>query len=162
MHPKESSKKVETVNGSRAIAEKTAPFFSKYYERFKAIVQKRPKLTLVFMLLFASLNFVLMVYLVNRKPAPTLLPKGLNANPFSIPGKNNGASFSIPNYLKISKLKDSLNYIMKKPQLSKKDSLLFIRICEEYSKLDPAFFQEVNKSVHKNLKPSNHETKPHD
>lgn len=147
-------------NGAAYTAQKVVPVYQQINERFKSFVQKRPKKVLAGMLLIATVNFALMVYIVSRKTTTSLIPAGtINSGFQNLPANNGGAAFNISNYLKISKLKDSLDYLIKKPTLTKEDSLLFIRICEEYSKLDPAFFEQVNKSIRKNFKSSNHETK---
>ena len=133
--------------------------YQRTYEQFRHFVQKRPKKVLLGMLLFATLNFGLMLYMINRDPPAPLVPPDIARNSTERGTRPNiGAEFSISNYMKISKLKDSLDYLMKKKSLSGEDSLLFIRICNEYSKLDPDFSQQVNKHINKTPKSKNHET----
>jgi hypothetical protein len=150
MNQKDFFKKVTVKNGAVYAAEKVAPVYSRYNEKIKALAQKNPKRTITAMVVFATLNFLLMVYLVNSRPATALIPKDIGKTiTESNQRKSQAAAFSIPNYIKISKLKDSLDYLIRLPALTKNDSLLFIRICEEYTKLDPTFFKQVEEAIHR-------------
>lgn len=101
-----------------------------------------------------------MVYIVNKKTSSSLIPVGFKNISLFNSNKKGGAEFSIGNFVRINKLKDSLDYLMQKPQLTASDSLLFIRVCEEYSKLDPDFFNQVNKNAIINRKSHNHAKQP--
>lgn len=148
---------------SKAIytAEKVGPLYNRLYERIKYSAEKSPKKTIVGMLLFATLNFLLMIYIVNSRPATSLIPKNIESTVLkSNQRRTSGADFSISNYVKITRLKDSLDYLMKLPALTKSDSLLFIRICDEYTKLDPTFSKQVKNALNKKNN-SNHENDNH-
>lgn len=161
MNRKEYSSNGTIKTTAMITAQKVVPAYNRYYERIKAFAQQRPKKTIAAMLLFATLNFLLMVYVVNSRPATSLIPKNIeSAIMKSNQRKSSGAPFSISNYMKITKLKDSLDYLIKLPSLTKSDSLLFIRICDEYSKLDPAFSKQVKEAIHKKNNP-NHENDNH-
>lgn len=122
-------------------------WLSRYMVKGSAIVMRKPKKAIIGMVAFATFNFALMVFLVNRKPAPSLLPKNSKQQTETV--NQQGVDFSISNYMKIKKLKDSLDYLIKKGTLTKEDSLLFLRIAGEYSRLDPQFGEAVNKALHK-------------
>jgi hypothetical protein len=150
MNQREFSKNGAAKDKAAYAAQKVAPFYSSYFEKLRSHAEKNPKRTIIAMLLFATANFFLMVYLVNSRPSTPLIPKNISSITSNNKGNNyQAAAFSISNYRKISKLKDSLDYLIKLPQLTKNDSLLFIRICDEYSKLDPAFFKSVKQSIDK-------------
>ncbi|HEX8355866.1 MAG TPA: hypothetical protein VF610_00555, partial [Segetibacter sp.] len=149
-------------NGSTYTAEKVAPVYNRYYEKLQLFARKNPRRTATGMLVFASLNFVLMVYMVNRKPAAPLVPKELGKSIAEFNKKESSAApFTISNYMKITKLKDSLDYLIKLPKLTKSDSLLFVRICDEYAKLDPTFFNQVKEAINKKKNNPNHEKDNH-
>lgn len=151
-------KKETVTNGAIYAAQRVAPGYNRYYERIKILAEKSPKKTAILMLLFAFVNVVLMLYIVYTKPPISLIPKNITkAISITNERENNTAAFSLSNYLKISKLKDSLDYLMKLPTLTKSDSLLFIRICDQYTKFDPTFFRQVNEAIHKKHNNSNYE-----
>lgn len=160
MNPKDCSKNGTPLkNGVAYTADKVAPSYNRLYNKVKAFTKKHPKQTVIGMLVLATLNILVMLYVVHSKPPSTLMPKDFKGISNISQPNNSQADFSIPNYLKISKLKDSLDYLMKKSTLTKGDSLLFMRICDEYSKLDPAFFKQVNQALTKKNKNPNNENK---
>src|SRR3954451_17894068 len=102
MNPKDYSKK--RINGYVVASEKM-PSIS-YMKPLKSLVQKNPKTTIPAMLIFATLNFVLMVYVVNSRPAAPLIPKYIGKKTDAQNSHHNNdteASFSFSNYMKISK-----------------------------------------------------------
>jgi len=67
----------------------------------------------------------------------------------------NDFHFSLSQFLEVNRIKDSLEYLMNKEQLSKRDSLLFIRLSEKMSQIDTSFqtIPNSNFSSKKNIEP---------
>ena len=130
-----------------------APVYSKYYTRFKSKMQKRPKKTMAILLFIATANFMILLFVVNHSKKPTI---GLAYQKTKMVLFNNNAdvNFSIPNYFKMKELKDSLELVMHKEKMTKDDTLLLIRIYQQYATIDPDFFKQLNKYT--NEKKSTH------
>ena len=121
-----------------------APLYLKYYARFKNRIQRRPKRTLLILLFIATANFALLLFVVNHSKKPTI---GLayQKTKMALFTSGPGVDFSISNYLKLKDLKDSLEIIMHKQTMTREDTLLFIRIYQQYEKVDPDFSKQLNK-----------------
>lgn len=158
MNPKNYFDRPGIKNGMLKHAEKMSPLYQRYFLWFKGWVQQRPKLILLIMLLIVALNFTVMLYVVNTRKAPSLtegLRKGskMITNPAS--HINGGPEFSLGNYFRISKLKDSLEYYMNKKHKTTEDTLAVIRIFEAYQKMDPALFKVFHENLWQPLDKSN-------
>lgn len=125
-------------------AKTIAPIYYKYYMGFKNRMQKRPRKTLVILLFIATVNFLILLFVVNHSKKPTI---GLAYQKTKMVLFNNGTdiNFSIPNYFKMKDLKDSLELVMHKQKMTKDDTLLLIRIYQQYATIDPDFFKQLNK-----------------
>jgi hypothetical protein len=155
MNQKEFSKNCTSKNGAIYPGKKRSAVYNRFYQSIKALAERNPKITVIAMLAFATINVVIMFYIVNTAPPLPLIPKNIGkAITDNNTGRSEPVSFNFSNFMKISKLKDSMDYLMKQPHLSKKDSLLFIRICDEYAKLDPTFFKQVKEAIHKKNNPN--------
>ena len=55
--------------------------------------------------------------------------------------------FTWDNYSKMNSIKDTLEYLMNKQQLSKEDTLTFMRIADQIEKLDPDFIKKIKQQA---------------
>jgi len=130
--------------------------FSNSVEKLRVFSEQHPKWTIAGMLIFALLNFGLMVYINNREPAKPFLPSILEEGKKAIPlEQGSGPSFSIGNYMQVARLKDSLDMLMAKKTLTHADTLMALRIFEAYSRLDPSFLPQVTNALKSKQKSSN-------
>ena len=101
----------------------------------------------------ATLNFGLLLLIARntRQEAfsySTLHPAGLLRQ-----GGSNAAAtlptipFTIQNFLQIRAIKDSLALLIGKADRSREDTLLFMRILDQYAQLDTAFARELHDGV---------------
>lgn len=148
MYQKDYFKNANSKGHAENSIDKSAPFYKLWSGKLQPLTAKNPKLTIAMMLLFATVNFLIMLYVVNSRPAKSLIPKDIIKN-ISRTEQRQSAPYTIANYMKVSELKDSLDYLMRLPKLTKTDSLLFIKICDEYAKLDPSFSQSLKKVLNK-------------
>ena len=158
MNPKNYFDRPWIKNGMMKHAEKMSPLYLWCYLWFKGQVQQRPKLTLLIMLIIVALNFTIMLYVVNTRKAPSFtegLRKGskMITNPAS--HINGGPEFSLGNYFRISKLKDSLEYYMNKKHKTTEDTLAVIKIFKAYQKMDPTLFKALHENIWQPLDKSN-------
>ena len=123
---------------------KIAPLYLQYYARFKNRMQRRPKKTMLILLSIATANFAILLFIVNHSKKPTI---GLayQKTKMALFTSSPGVDFSISNYMKLKDLKDSLELVMHKQTMTREDTLLFIRIYEQYEKIDPDFSKQLNK-----------------
>ena len=137
-------KKAAFKKGVSESLKMVAPLYLKHYTSFKNHIQRKPKRTLLILLFIATVNFALLLFVVNHSKRPTI---GLayQKTKMALLTNSPGINFSISNYLKLKDLKDSLDMIMHKQNMTKEDTLLFIRICQQYEKVDPDFFKQLNK-----------------
>lgn len=126
-------------------------------KKIKTFSEQHPKQTLVAMMLFALLNFGVMLYLTGRRGAKPFLPSILDSGKKTIPlqqkNGSTGPAFSLGNYMQIARLKDSLDMLMAKKTLTHADTLMALRIFEAYSRLDPSFLPQVTNALKQKGKP---------
>jgi hypothetical protein len=149
MKPKKSFRENEFLAKTAATMEELKPVYQKSYNTFKQVVEKKPYKTLGIMITISVINLSVLLFMSYRSSSVDLGFSKMNfskikSSTLSTPGPTN-VPFTFENYFQIKKLKDSLDYLMSKKPLSKNDTLLFIRICQQYSKLDPQFKQIILK-----------------
>lgn len=149
MKQKKSFRDNEFVAKMAATLEELKPVYQKSYNTFKQFAEKKPYKTLGIMITFSVINLsVLILMSYRRLPVNSGFSKvnftKLKSSALSTPEPTD-VPFTFENYFEMRKLKDSLDYLMSKKPLLKKDTLLFIRICQQYSKLDPHFKLKILK-----------------
>ena len=149
MKQKRYFKDNEFVAKTAATLEELKPVYQKSYNSFKRFAEKKPYKTLGWMITVAVINLSVLIFMSYRKsPADSGFSKmnftKLRSSALSTP-QPTGVPFTFENYFEMKKMKDSLDYLMSKKPLSRNDTLLFIRICQQYSKLDPHFKQKLLK-----------------
>lgn len=150
MKPKKSFRDNEFLAKTAATLEELKPVYQKSYNTFKQVVERKPYKTLGVMITISVVNLSVLFFMpyssssVNSGISQMNFTK-LKSSALSTPEPTN-VPFTFENYFQMKKLKDSLDYLMSKKPLSKNDTLLFIRICQQYSKLDPQFKQIIQKN----------------
>ncbi len=147
MKPKRSFKDNEFVAKLATTLEELQPVYQRSYSTFRRFVEKKPYRTLGWMIAFAAANLSVLIFMSYKKTPvepgfskvkfTTLKSSALSAS------QSTGAAFTFGNFIEMKRMKDSLDYLLSKKILSKNDTLLFIRICQQYSKLDPHFKQKL-------------------
>lgn len=147
MKQKKSFRDSEFVAKSAATLEELKPIYQRSYSSFKGFAERKPYRTLGCMIGIAIINLAVLIYMSYRRmPEDPGFSKITFSKLKSDALANRQAAdvpFTFSNYMEMKKLKDSLDYLMSQKRLSKKDTLLFIRICQQYSKLDPYFKQKI-------------------
>jgi hypothetical protein len=129
------------------------PHWRQRFVRIKNRANERPKLSVAILLGAATLNFGLLLLIARntRQEAfsySTLHPAGLLKQ-----SRSNAAAtmptipFTIQNFLQIRAIKDSLALLIGKADRSREDTLLFMRILDQYAQLDTAFARELQDGV---------------
>lgn len=121
------------------------PVYEKKAERLKSYVKANPKRVLIFMFSFVIVNIGVLFFFTRQYKASSFHYTDLKL-------KHDGAAtvdeapdipFTWDNYSKMSSIKDTLEYLMNKQQLSKEDTLTFMRIADQIEKLDPDFVKKI-------------------
>ncbi len=146
MKQKKSFRENEFVAKTTATLEELKPVYQKSVNGFKRFAEKKPYRTLAFMIAVAFLNLALLIFWSYQKPAANPGFSKINfqktkENVLSSPASD--IPFTLSNYMMVKNLKDSLDYLMSKKQLTRGDTLLFVRICQQYSKIDPHFNSRI-------------------
>lgn len=136
----ESSYEQEHIEGMQGNAfKKKANKIAKYFEN-------HPKAILLYMAGILVISFAISLFL-----------SSYNKNVSKVPGYNDmkeymtndmvqpsGAQYSLQNYQIMTKLKDTLEYLMAKgDRLTKDDTLIFLRVVDQFHKIDPTMFETV-------------------
>ncbi len=146
MKQKKFFKENEFVAKTAATLEELKPVYQKSVIRIKNFAEKKPYRTLAFMIAIAIINLIFLIFFSYKKAPDN---PGFSKINFEKTRKNLMSSpmsdipFTLSNYMALRSLKDSLDYLMSKKPLTKEDTLLFIRICQQYSKLDPHFNSRI-------------------
>jgi hypothetical protein len=127
------------------LKEDLGPVYEKKAERFKGYVKANPKRVLIFMFSFVIINISVLFFFTRQYKASSFHYTDLKL-------KHDGAAkvdeapdipFTWDNYSKMNSIKDTLEYLMNKQQLSKEDTLTFMRIADQIEKLDPDFIKKI-------------------
>src|SRR5699024_1661426 len=119
--------------------------------------KRHPKKTLAFMIIVIVANMAILYFYQDD----FTFSGGAGQSDLSLPEfhsnfkMKNDFHFSLGEIMEVSKIKGSLGYLMNKKQLTKKDSLLFIRLSEKMSKIDTSSrtMPNANFSTKKNIEP---------
>lgn len=123
----------------------------RWCRRVRIIANRHPRRTVVVLLASVTINVGMVVYLSEKtRQQPfsyaTISPmKVMGRDWDTVSLRAEEIPFTWKNYMEISSLKDSLEYLMRKTERNAEDTLLFIRIFEKYAGLDPAFANAVMK-----------------
>ena len=120
-----------------------------------AVMERNPKRTIAAMLLIASLNFGVFLW-VNGKTkkgdafSDFAKAKSKAANPgsFNVPD----IDFNVSTYFELKEIKDSLEILMRKQSKTSADKQAFIRLLDKYSNIDKQFQRDLENSL-KNKQP---------
>lgn len=131
------------------LKEDLGPAYEKKAEKFKSYVKANPKRVLIFMFSFVIVNIGVLFFFTRQYKASSFHYTDLKL-------KHDGAAkvdeapeipFTWDNYSKMSSIKDTLEYLMNKQQLSKEDTLTFMRIADQIEKLDPDFIKKIKQQA---------------
>lgn len=158
MKPNNVSEQGTSLNGRIPLQERNKG--KSFLNKVRVYAERHPRRTIAGMLLFALLNFGLMLYISNREPKKPFLPSILEGGKKTIPLQQGtedagGPAFSLGNYMQVARLKDSLDMLMAKKTLTHADTLMALRIFEAYSRLDPSFLPQVTNALKGKQKSSN-------
>src|SRR4051794_3261840 len=135
MKQKKFFKENEFVAKTAATLEELKPVYQKSVIRIKNFAEKKPYRTLAFMIAIAIVNLLCLIFWSYEKtPANPGFSK-INfekAKKSIVSSPMSDMPFTLSNYMTVKSLKDSLDYLMAKKQLTREDTLLFIRICQQY------------------------------
>ena len=147
MKPKRSFKDNEFVAKMATTLEELQPVYQRSFNSFRKFVEKKPYRTLGWMIAIAMANLSVLIFVsYTRTPVEPGFSKAnlTKLKSSALPAsKSTGVAFTFGNFIEMNRMKDSLDYLLSKKALSKNDTLLFIRICQQYSKLDPHFKQQI-------------------
>lgn len=146
MKQKKFFKENEFVAKTAATLEELKPVYQKSVNRIKSLAEKKPYRTLALMIAIAILNLMLLIFWSYRKAPVNFGFSKINFEKTKesiMSSSRSDIPFTLGNYMEVKSLKDSLDYLMSKKQLTREDTLLFIRICQQYSKLDPHFSSKI-------------------
>lgn len=131
------------------LKEDLGPAYEKKAERLKSYVKANPKRVLIFMFSFVIVNIGVLLFFTRQY-------KAANFHYTDLKLKHEGAAkveeapeipFTWDNYSKMTSIKDTLEYLMNKRQLSKEDTLTFMRIADQIEKLDPDFIKKIKQQA---------------
>jgi len=146
MKQKRSTSPSQFLAGVKEAGSEFRPLVVKPYRRARAYLEARPRKTIIWMMVIALSNFGLWMYIAHKHPVKdfSIADMPFNKVKEKLVLDKSAVPFSLANYMAISKLKDSLNYLLSKKELSREDTLLFIRIAQQYERIDPAFFRRLH------------------
>lgn len=131
------------------LKEDLGPAYEKKAERFKGYIKANPRQILIFMFSFVIVNIGVLFFFTRQYNASSFHYTDLKL-------KHDGAAkveeapeipFTWDNYSKMTSIKDTLEYLMNKRQLSKEDTLTFMRIADQIEKLDPDFIKKIKQQA---------------
>lgn len=123
----------------------------RWCRRVRIVANRHPRRTVAVLLAGVAMNVSMVIYLSEKTRQQPF--SYATISPMKVIGRDwdtvslHAAKipFTWKNYIEVSSLKDSLEYLMRKTQRNAEDTLLFIRIFEKYAHLDPAFAKAVMK-----------------
>lgn len=147
MKQKRSFKDNEFVAKMATTLEELQPVYQRSFNSFRRFVEKKPYRSLVWMIAVAVANLLVLIFMSYKKTPVEPCFSKINFTKLksdALPAsQTTGVAFTFENFFEMKRMKDSLDYLLSKKPLSKNDTLLFIRICQKYSKLDPHFKQKI-------------------
>jgi hypothetical protein len=150
MNRKKSSDTEKSESGNKKsfiqeLKEDLGPVYERKAEKFKGYVKANPRRVLTGMFAFVIINIGILFFFTGQYKASSFHYTDLKL-------KHDGSAkvdeapdipFTWDNYSKMSAIKDTLEYLMNKPQLSRADTLTFMRIADQIEKLDPDFVNKI-------------------
>lgn len=121
------------------------PAYEKKAEKFKGYVKANPRRVLIGMFSFVIVNIGVLFFFTRQYKARSFHYTDLKL-------KHDGSAkvdeapdipFTWDNYSKMSSIKDTMEYLMSKQQLTIEDTLTFMRIADQIEKLDPDFVKKI-------------------
>lgn len=125
----------------------------RWCRRVRIVANRYPRRTVAVLLAGVAMNVGMVVYLSEKTRQQSFSYSTINPMRVmdrdwdTVSLKATEIPFTWKNYMEISSLKDSLEYLMRKTERNAEDTLLFIRIFEKYAGLDPAFARAVMKDT---------------
>jgi hypothetical protein len=130
------------------LKEDLGPAYQRKAGKFKSYVKANPRRVLIYMFAVLIVNTGILFFFTRQYKASSfhyanlrLRHDGVTSN--EVPD----IPFTWSNYTTLTAIKDTLEYLMNKPQLSKQDTLTFIRIATAIEKLDPDFVQRLKQQA---------------
>jgi len=127
------------------LKEDLGPAYEQKSEKFKRYVKANPRRALIFMFSLVIINIGVLFFFTRQYKANSFHYADLKL-------KHDGTAkadeapdipFTWDNYSKMNSIKDTLEYLMTKKQLSREDTLTFVRIASAIEKLDPDFVKKI-------------------
>lgn len=124
------------------------------FNRIKDWMNRNPRRTVIALVVILFANFLgVLIYTMvtferaNTIEQQTIKDKEQKSDNIGLIEKGipSGNSMSFGEFRKIGKLKDSLESLMEKGIKSREDTLLFLRIIEQYRKIDPTIDEDFKK-----------------
>lgn len=121
------------------------PAYEKKAEKFKGYVKANPRRVLIWMFSFVIVNIAVLFFFTRQYKASSFHYTDLKLKHYGSTKLDEAPDipFTWDNYSKMSSIKDTLEYLMSKQQLTREDTLTFMRIADQIEKLDPDFVKKI-------------------
>lgn len=136
--------KVPFTDAVKHVVSEFSPLYEKTYAEFRKTLEKKPQSSFLIMMAILVINFgIFLMVSFNKPPSEkhsisTAIKKAtesVKAQP-----ENRDIPFTLSNYIKIKKLRDSLVVLMNKKSMTHSDTLQFIKLVEEFNRLSKTEF----------------------
>ena len=152
MNRKKSSDPDSDISGTgnkksfiHELKEDLGPAYEQKSEKFKRYVKANPRRVLIFMFTIVIFNTGVLFFFTRQYKASSFHYADLKLKHDGTAKTNEAPDipFTWDNYSKMNSIKDTLEYLMSKTQLSREDTLIFMRIASAIEKLDPDFVKKI-------------------
>lgn len=138
----------EKIKGVTAeVINKSVPVAEKPVRKLRQWTQKHPLASLSIMFTIVILNVGVLYFFTNTFSTVSLNIKSVKQNVMDSTGNVNdmGIPFSFKNYREMLSIRDSLEYLITKPNRTASDTALAMRLFKKMETLDPEFFNKIKK-----------------
>lgn len=149
MKPK-SFIKEKTKEVTATLVNKSLPVLDKPTGKISKWTQRHPRTSLLFMFTIVVLNVIILYFFTDTFSPVSLNIKSAKAHLTDSVGHVNdmGIPFSFKNYKEMLSIRDSLEYLITKPNRTTKDTALAIRLFKKMETIDPDFFSKIKSADH--------------
>lgn len=148
MKQKNSSKDGTASSGATEEIKKRWLIFMPW-RKFRAMMQRHPRISIIIMLSAVVINVVLMLtFSGDFKSVSYSFSNVRSQVTDSSDHSNMGIPFSFENYRTMKAIQDTLSWLAAKEHRSAADTAILLRLIDKIEKLDPLFFDKIKKATH--------------
>lgn len=148
MKQKNSSKaSVESMPATGKI--KKGRLIFRPWRKFKNLMLKYPRVSVIIMLSAVVINVVLMLTFSGDFKSVSYSFSNIRSQVTDSSDRSDmGIPFSFENYRTMKAIQDTLSWLAAKEHRTTADTAVLLRLIEKIEKLDPLFFEKIKKATH--------------